>query len=497
MAANPYDLTTRELLSILFKEWRKLVFVFLGLFILVLGLSYTLTPYYEATTRLLIKSGREFQVRSDPSQPVASVPSATKQEIVNSEIQILTSRDLIEAVINKIGVERLYPSSVGWLSWLHAGGAAGDPKVMDAAVKNFIADLRVAPVELADVIEIGYRNPDHDLAVQALGTLVELYQQKHAEMFSDPRYKFLGQQTKQYENQLDAATRKVTDIKNEKSLFDVDSQRAKLLDERASISTILQQLRSQSVDAHQRIDFLGTKLKTTPALVPAGTSQADVVEQAKARLLDLQVKAQQLRERYVGNVKPLQDAEQEMASVRQFISGSAGGKAWTQRNTAYDDMVVALNHAQADAAPLDQQIALRTSQDAAIAAKLRDLEEGGKALDDAQRERRTLEELVHTYRARYEEARMTEDLDKGNVVSVSVMQKPSAPSERSGPRHLPFALAGVLIGLVAASGVLIYLLVFRETLITVESVERIIGVPVLASVPTSRRPGNDNGRVAA
>jgi uncharacterized protein involved in exopolysaccharide biosynthesis len=188
----------------------------------------------------------------------------------------------------------------------------------------------------------------------------------------------------------------------------------------------------------------------------------------------------------------LQDAEQEMASVRQFIGGS-GGKAWTQRNAAYDDMVLALNRALADAAPLDQEIALRTQQQATLDQRLRDLEEGAKALDDAQRERRTLEELVHTYRGRYEEARMGEE---GNVVSVSVVQKPDAPAKAAGPRHLPFILAGFLIGLVGSAGMLIYLLVFRETLITVESVERLIGVPVLASVPTSRNAGNDNRRAA-
>src|ERR1051325_8528137 len=150
MAANPYDLTTREVLSILFKEWRKLVGVSLGLFVLVLGWSYTLTPYYEATTRLLIKSGREFQVRSDPNQPIASVPSATKQEIVNSEIQILTSRDLLEAVINKIGADRLYPGSGGWFT--------SENSAMEAALRQFMNDFRAAPVELADVIEVSYRN---------------------------------------------------------------------------------------------------------------------------------------------------------------------------------------------------------------------------------------------------------------------------------------------------------------------------------------------------
>src|SRR5271168_3974356 len=165
-------------------------------------------------------------------------------------------------------------------------------------------------------------------------------------MFADPRYKFLEQQTKQYQDQLDAVVKKEADIRNQKSLFDVDSQRAKLLDDRAATNSIIAQLKSQSIDTHQRIDFLTNRLKTTPALIPAGSAQADVVEQAKARLLDLQVKQQQLKERYVGDVKPLQDTEQEMGKVRQFISG-AGSKTWSQRNAAYDDMTVSLNRALA------------------------------------------------------------------------------------------------------------------------------------------------------
>ncbi|HYM73154.1 MAG TPA: Wzz/FepE/Etk N-terminal domain-containing protein [Stellaceae bacterium] len=469
MAGNPYDLTTRELLSILFKEKLKLILVFVVLCAAVVAYSYVLTPYYEATTRLLVKSGREFQTRSDPSQPIAAVPSSTKQEIVNSEIQILTSRDLAAAVVDKIGAERLYPGS---------GGG-------EAALRDFQSDFKAAPVEQADVIDASYRNRNHDVAVEALTTLVQLYQQKHAEMFADPRYKFLEQQTKQYQDQLDAVTRKIGSIRADKSLFDVDSQRAKLLDDRAAVSSILQQLKSQSIDAHQRIDFLTSRLKTTPPLITGGETAADAVEQAKARLLDLQVKQQQLRERYVGDVKPLQDADAEIAKLRQFVSrpDPMNRKVWSQRNTAYDDMVVALNRAMADAAPLDQQIALREKEAQNIEDRLRALGEGARALDDLDRERKVLEELVHTYRTRYEEARMNEDLDRERVVSVSLIQRPDAPVRPAGPRHLPFILGGILIGIVGAGGMLLYLLVFRETLITVESVERIVGLPVLASVP--------------
>src|SRR5882672_10680317 len=479
MAANPYELTTREILSIVFREKRKLIGIFVMLFGLVVGYAYTIKPYYDASTRLLVKTGREFQVRADTNQQVASAPTVTKAEIVNSEIQILTSRDLIEAVINKIGADRLYPG---------LGGSS--EHVIDAAIRAFYADLKVVPVELADVIEATYRNADRERAVEALRVLVDLYQKKHAEMFSDPRYKFLEQQSKEYDDQLATVAQKISALRTSRSLFDVEAQRAKLIEDRNSVNGILQQLKSQSIDAHKRIEFLTSRLKATPALVPAGETAADVVEQAKARMLDLQVKAQQLRERYVGEVKPLKDAETEMAGLKQFVDRSdpSHRKTWSQRNGAYDDMVLSLNRAQADAAPLDQQIALRTQEAAAVEAKLRDLEEGAKSLTEMERERRTLEELGHTYRTRYEEARMTEDLDRQRTVSVSVISKPDASLRPAGPRHLPLILGGFLIGLIGAAGMLVYTLVFRQTLITVESVERIIGLPVLASVPA----GNDN-----
>ena len=43
MAANPYDLTTREVLSIVFREKRKLLGVFLVLCAAVIGYGYTLS----------------------------------------------------------------------------------------------------------------------------------------------------------------------------------------------------------------------------------------------------------------------------------------------------------------------------------------------------------------------------------------------------------------------------------------------------------------------
>ena len=239
MAANPYDLTTRELLSILFRERLKLILVFFGLCVLVVAYSYTLTPYYEATTRLLVKTGREFQTRSDPNQPVVAVPSSTKQEIVNSEIQILTSRDLAQAVIDRIGADKLYP------------GASAD-----IAVRRF-------PERSQGRAGRAGRRHRH---------LLQEPRSRHRDRRAERRRRALSAEARrdvqrpalQIPRHADEAIpgparhrgKKEAEIRSAKSLFDVDAQRAKLLDDRAATTSILQQLRSQSIDAHQRIDFL-------------------------------------------------------------------------------------------------------------------------------------------------------------------------------------------------------------------------------------------------
>jgi hypothetical protein len=47
-----------------------------------------------------------------------------------------------------------------------------------------------------------------------------------------------------------------------------------------------------------------------------------------------------------------------------------------------------------------------------------------------------------------------------------------------------FAVGGVLLGSIGVLGYLLFLLLFRQALISVESVRRILGMPVLTSVTT-------------
>ena len=104
----------RDLLLIVFKHKYKILMAFLAIVITVTIITFWLSPVYEATSSLLIKFGREYVYRSEVGD--GNVPSTYFErhllEVLNTEMEILKSRDLAEKIITALGVENLYPDLV-------------------------------------------------------------------------------------------------------------------------------------------------------------------------------------------------------------------------------------------------------------------------------------------------------------------------------------------------------------------------------------------------
>ena len=154
-----------------------------------------LTSKYKAQTRILVQTGREFEVAPDKgNQAPTGVPYITKQEIVNSEVEILSSRDLAESVIRAVGLKRIYPGI--------ADDGDPEPEQMNDATKQFGKNFKAEPVTMSNIITLQYWNPDRDIAIETLQKLASAYEQEHAKIFSNKRAAVFAQQASDYEKQL-------------------------------------------------------------------------------------------------------------------------------------------------------------------------------------------------------------------------------------------------------------------------------------------------------
>jgi uncharacterized protein involved in exopolysaccharide biosynthesis len=471
----------REVVSILFKHARLLSALFLGVFVLIFGGSYVLKSKYKAESQILVQSGREFQVATEKGDVAPTgVPYITKQEIVNSEVGILGSRGLAESVVRAVGLARMYPG-------IATDGDVESEQINDA-IKTFTRNFKAEPVTMSNIITLQYWNPDRDVAIETLQKLANIYSQQHAEIFSNKRSGVLGQQTNDYEKQLKTVTQKITDLKDSQHLSDITYERQQLIQDRSDVEAKLRDLKQQSIEAHRTLDFYEQKLQSMPELVLTNQNSADAIETAKSRLLDLNTQLLQMKERYSdGNAEaagPIKDLESQIAQIKAFIADPAVNQQKSfSRNLTYDDARLKLQIAAAAVPAVDQKIAFETAEDNKILARLKVLDDGEANLEVLTREQGTLRELVHDVRDRYEEARIGNNLDRENIISVNVIHAPEADARPDKPKHLLYGLVGFAAGLLSVGMAIVYFLVYRESIITPESLERTLNLRILSAVP--------------
>jgi uncharacterized protein involved in exopolysaccharide biosynthesis len=474
-------LSRRETLSVLFKHWKLLACAFLATVVVFLGGSFLLAPAYKAQGQVLVQGGREFEiaVQKGETAPVGA-PYVTKQEIINSEVEILNSRHLAEQTIRTAGLKRMYPGIA----------EDGDPpdQQMNDAVRRFSKQLKVEPVVMSNVITLSYWNADRDVALEVLSTFAQIYVRDHARIFGNEHTGLLGEEAGGYEKQLTQVTQKITELKDSRHLSDIPYEREQLIQDRSEVEAKLRDLKAQSIEAHRSLDYYQKRLKAMPELVLTNQSSADAVETAKSRLLDLQTQLLQLRQRYAdGNSDakaPEADLQSQIASIKSFIADpSLNQQDALGRNLTYDDARLKLQGAEASAPAIDQKILLEEGENRRITDRLKELDDGEASLELLAREQETMRELLHNSRSRYEDARLGTELDRQNAVSVSMIHPPTADLKTDKPKHVLYGAVGIVAGFMAMGVIALYLLLFRDTILTPESLERTLNLKVLGAVP--------------
>src|SRR5688572_21456766 len=242
----PEGSAARELLAILARgKWIVLV-VFLGVSGLVTLGTLSEKPLFEAESSLMVRIGREYIYRPEVGRnETARIPSLS--EMVNSEVEILSSRDLAEQVVREIGVARLYPEL--------AEVAADEQLAVDMAVLRFRRSASIRPVLESSVIKVGFEHEVPQLAADAVNRLVERFRDKHVEVFGEERASRLETQLDSRVAHLVEVEGELAEFKRVNGVFDLDAQRSLLLARRERLDQSLQSI---------EVELAGLRLRAGP-----------------------------------------------------------------------------------------------------------------------------------------------------------------------------------------------------------------------------------------
>lgn len=469
-----------KILTVIFKQKNKIIINFLVIVTVVTGGTFLQKPVFEAKSSLLVKMLKEDTARPGMGLVNNNMPLVLSQdEVITTEIQILTGRELIEKILTVLNVESVYPGLVK--------GQSSKAGVMDQAVRTFGKNLKVAGVKKSNVITVSFQHNNPEIAARAVNLLMEAFKDKHLALHSDPQSSFIESQLSSFENKLRTSERKLQEYQQSNSAFALEEQRSLLLKQRTDFDSAYKMTSDNVGENLKRIASIKAQMKyvTNNNSRYTPTDRDRIITDAKAKLLDLQLKEQELSRKYTDNNHLVLDAKKEVETVNRFLREQEEGIAGKVKtgNPVYQNMEMELFRAEAD---LNSQAAKAD----ALKVQLRHLDKKIAALDmsesnvqNLKREVEINEKNFKTYAERHEDARISDAMNKLKLSNISVIQAAAVPVKPIKPNKMLNILIGGLLGMISALSYAFLSENFGQTFSDPESVERYLGLPVLLTVP--------------
>ncbi len=145
---------------------------------------------YQSNAKLLVRYVLDRSAVDSMDNPSgATTVRQMSDSVINSEVEILTSRDLAVQVAEAIGPKRLLPST--------------NAPSKEAAAQVVVSGLKATAATGSSIINVGYSNHDPALAPLVLSELLSRYFVKHLEVHrSAGAFDFVSQQTAQVQARL-------------------------------------------------------------------------------------------------------------------------------------------------------------------------------------------------------------------------------------------------------------------------------------------------------
>ncbi len=467
-----------EQLDIVFKYKRRIGVIFLVLATAVSISAYLLTPVYEAQSTLLVKMGREYMSRPEVGDKTPML-ALNQDAIVNTELQILSSRELLEKVVTTMKVENLYPDI--------ARNPPSDMSPVNAALLRFEKGISASRIPGSNVIQVTFRHKSPEIASKALNLLVSLFRVRHLQVYSDPQSSFLDQQLQDYKQKLTDSQNALERFKQSNRVYSINEQRTLLLKQQMDLDTALKSSNNGIYELQNKVLTLRSQIKSVSAAdahsgAPETTS---VISDAKAKLLTLQLNEQDLLKKYTESNRYVVNARKEIQLVDDFIKEQEREAAVRAKtgNPLYQDLRRDLLRSEADLAALTARAASLRNQLASVGSEMRTINMTEQQLENLKREKAVNEKNFEVYQDRAEESRILDEMNRLKLTNVSVIQPADVPLVPVKPNRLKIVLVGLLCGAAIAVGSAFLTERISRKYNTPDRVEELLGVPVLISIP--------------
>jgi uncharacterized protein involved in exopolysaccharide biosynthesis len=482
------SISLRDGAAALFRRKGLVVFIFAAVVIGTAIVTFLLPNKYDSRMKILVKNQR-VDVAITPEQTGGASAPTIENEVsenqINSEIELLTSKDLLTQVVNECGLAKV---EKGWLS-----RPAPEAVMVEVAVNRLAKDLVITPVRKANVITISYASESPQLSAAVLNKLGALYLEKHLKLNHTGASDFFTQRADEYEAQLKHAEQQMTNFQQSNNLVVLSQQKDLTLQKTADAKTKLLESETALNEATNRIARVEQQLAVLPKRIVTQSRQLPnqySAERLNTMIVELQNRRTQLLTKFRPEDRLVREVDEQIRTTREALL-KAEQKTAVEENTDLNPLRQALE-TELSRARLDQAGA-RARRDT-LAGQLQQYEGALKKLEsdttkhnDLQRQVKEAEDNYQLYAKKREEARIGDELDRQKITNVSIAEVATAAQIPSSPNRPVNLVLGVVLAGFLSLGCVFTAEMLSDAVYTPRQLEALTGGNVLATVPENSR----------
>lgn len=484
------QMSPRGFSHVMFRHHR--LFVLCCLWMLIIAVVYCIfaQPIYRSQAALVVKF--ENGSRDNVPDVAISAQAAERREVVNTNVRLLTSADLILDLLHHIDVAKLYPRL--------ARSNSGDVPLIDRAHIAFLRDLGVNPVRDSDVIEVSLDNPDPAVAAASLTEYVNLFVDRETKLYRNIAFGLMSEQAEQARRRLRQSQAALDAFLGKFGISSLEDERTALLKLQMDTRSALGEQQAKLGEGQGRRTAVSASLATLKPQIELSdeNDRYKAVDDARTRLADLVARRAELHN-YQPNSQTLRAFDAQIDSAQKELGAATAVSAARVRmgpNPVYQQ-------AQTDLIKAEQDINSARGAIIPLQDQLRKIDERLGELSSREAEYHTLtlqqqtdEESYRTFLQRRDDARVADALNQQKINGIAVLQSATVPVTPVRPRvGLVLGLAFVLGSVVGVAACFI-LETVDETFSRPLQVEPVLGLPVLAAFSADHTLQRRQGQLA-
>lgn len=474
-------------------KWKILVCAALG-FLAAVGVYKQQPPAYRSQAKLFIRfvisEGRSTDLTRDDA--VALSPEARGATVIQSELQILTSRDLSEIVAKAIGPEKVLAKISG-------------NKSLDEAASVIRSGLTVDVPRGTSILLLVFEHPDVEIVQPVLREIVTAYLKRHHEIHRAGGMvdEFLSQETDSLRQRLAQTEEEIRKVNNRLGIVSFETSKqsyatqiAKFREQIFEAQIQLAELTSLQDQVSQRSSRVNSDTSaSSPERAPA--EKIDAYQKLGLNLAQLRQKEQELLTQFTEEVPRVKDIRAQLSGVEQQKK-----KLEAEFPSLLDINYlprISANGATKSAADSIAEAAKIVALKARLSSLNENLDKVRKEASqlDAQEvtiselnRKKSLEEGNYTrYAASLENARIKQAMGDGRVTNITEIERPTPPfRDWTQLRKLVagIGVGGIAVGLAWAALIEFFL---DRSVRRPADIERSLHLPLFLSIPQLKMLG--------